>query len=90
VAEITAYRHGDRWAVAERGANSPVKEFPSREAAELAANQMSAGGSVEVREHDPTGLEHTEPQDAGEPDRSESTSGGVDASEGVRWQQPGL
>ena len=44
--DITVHRHGDRWAVAEAGAESPVKEFPTREAAELAAQQMAGGGAV--------------------------------------------
>jgi hypothetical protein len=31
MADITIFPHGDRWAVAERGAESPSKEFPSRD-----------------------------------------------------------
>jgi Uncharacterized protein conserved in bacteria (DUF2188) len=54
--DITVHRHGDRWAVAEAGAESPVKEFPTREAAELAARQMAGGGAVEIVEDDPTNL----------------------------------
>jgi hypothetical protein len=64
--DITVHRHGDRWAVAEAGAESPVKEFPTREAAELAARQMAAGGAVEVVEEDPTGLDQSSPENAGE------------------------
>ena len=44
--DTTVHRHGDRWAVREAGAESPVKEFPTREAAELAASQMAGGGTV--------------------------------------------
>ena len=91
--DITVHRHGDRWAVAEPGAESPVKEFPTREAAELAARQMAAGGSVEVVGEDPTGLDHPEPGDAGEPREPGGEAhevGGVGAPEGVRSRQPGL
>jgi len=89
--DVTVHRHGDRWAVAEAGAESPSKEFPTREAAEMAARQMAAGGSVEVREDDPTGLEHTEPDDAGEaPGGPPDETGGPGAAEGVRERQAGL
>jgi hypothetical protein len=90
--DITVHRHGDRWAVAEAGAESPVKEFPTREAAELAARQMAAGGAVEVTENDPTGLEHTAPAGAGEPptEPGDHEPGGVGAREGARSRQPGL
>jgi hypothetical protein len=54
--DITIQRHGDRWALSEPGAESPVKEFPTREAAELAARDLAAGGAVEVRDDDPSGL----------------------------------
>ena len=89
--DITVHRHGDRWAVAERGAESPVKEFPTREAAELAARQMAAGGAVEVRDADPTGLDHSEPADAWESTQHDQHEvGGVGAREGIRSRQPGL
>jgi hypothetical protein len=89
--DITVHRQGDRWAVAERGEESPSKEFPTREAAELAARQMAAGGAVEVLEEDPTGLEHPAPGDAGEPVAdAPGGAGGVGAQEGVRSRQPGL
>jgi hypothetical protein len=74
--DITVHRHGARWAVKERGAESPIKEFPTREAAELVARDMAAGGTVEVVDEDPTGLgdvpvEETPPSDhkisAGDP-----------------------
>jgi hypothetical protein len=54
--DITIHPHGDRWALREAGAESPTKEFDSREAAELAARDLAAGGTVDVREDDPTGL----------------------------------
>jgi len=89
--DITVHRHGDRWSVAEAGAESPAKEFPTREAAEMAARQMADGGTVDVREDDPTGLEHTEPGDAGEgPGGPPDQTGGPGAPEGVRERQAGL
>ena len=90
--DIRVHRHGDRWSVMERGAESPSKEFPTREAAEMAARQMAAGGSVEVVEDDPTGLEHSEPGDAGQPHEPGDARdvGGIGAPEGVRSRQPGL
>ena len=100
--DIRVHRHGDRWSVMEPGAESPSKEFPTREAAEMAARQLAAGGSVEVVEDDPTGLDRTEPGDAGEPghgagaagespeQRDARDVGGVGAPEGVRSRQPGL
>jgi hypothetical protein len=88
--DITVHRHGDRWAVAEPGAESPTKEFPTREAAELAARDLAAGGSVRVIE-DPTSLEHVEPSDAGAPAGGDAREpGGVGAQEGIRERQAGL
>lgn len=82
--DVTIHRHGDRWAVKERGAESPVKEFPSRAAAELAAQQIASGGAVEVVEEDPTGLE-------GEPVAEDHDTGErVDAPERPRSRQAGL
>jgi Uncharacterized protein conserved in bacteria (DUF2188) len=81
MADITVHRHGDRWAVREAGATSPVKEFPTREAAELAASQMARGGSIEVLEDDPTGLADTQDPDAGKPEHGtpgEAEPGGTD------------
>ena len=69
MADITVHRHGDRWAVKETGAESPIQEFPTREAAELAASQMAGGGAVEVVEDDPTGLSEVQDSGAGEPAR---------------------
>jgi hypothetical protein len=91
MADVTVHRHGDRWAVREAGAESPVKEFPTREAAELAARQMAGGGEVEVLEEDPTSLQHSEPRDAGEhePEGDQGVRG-PGATEGVREPQAGL
>ena len=84
--DITVQRHGDRWSVAEQGAASPAKEFPTREAAEMAARQMAGGGTVDVREVDPTGLANSQDPSAGEP-----THGGpADSGGGGSDQGPGL
>jgi hypothetical protein len=89
--EITVFPHGDRWAVAERGAPSPSKEFPSREAAELAARQIAAGGRVEVLDEDPTGLGRVEPGDAGREERAGTEPPQpADVPESTRSPQPGL
>jgi Uncharacterized protein conserved in bacteria (DUF2188) len=78
--DITVHRHGDRWAVLEAGAESPVKEFPTREAAELAARQMAGGGAVDVVEDDPT--------DLGPVEDPQATAG--DPAERSRQPQTGL
>jgi hypothetical protein len=90
--DVTVYRHGERWAVAEQGLESPRQEFPTREAAEMAARQLAGGGNVEVREDDPTGLEETTggvaPERVGEEDHA-----GVQPSElpeDSRAEQGGL
>jgi hypothetical protein len=54
--DIVVRRHGDRWALFEADAESATKEFETREAAEAAARDLAAGGSVEVREQDTSGL----------------------------------
>jgi Uncharacterized protein conserved in bacteria (DUF2188) len=80
MADITVHRHGDRWAIRETGAESPVKEFPTREAAELAATQMAGGGTVEVVEDDPTAL--AQDPDAGKPEHgtpAEAAPGGTES-----------
>ena len=90
MADMTVHRHGERWAVAERGADTPLEEFPTREAAELAARHLAAGGEVEVLEHDPTSLQH-EPTDAGEDvPRGQEPGTGLRPSEDVRSPQSGL
>ena len=87
---ITVFPHGDRWAVAERGAESPLQEFPTREAAELSAGQLADGGSVEVLEEDPTALEHAEPRDAGEPVHAATGGRRADSPPDAREPQAGL
>ena len=91
MADITVHRHGDRWAVKERGAHSAVKEFPTREAAELAARQMAGDGGVDVVDDDPTGLDAVLDHDAGEPEPAgdEKISAG-DPAERSRQPQTGL
>jgi hypothetical protein len=89
MADITVQRHGDRWAVLEAGAESPTKEFDTREAAESAARAL--GGTVEVREDDPTGLDRVQDPDAGEPVAEPPGSvNAVPAAERVRSVQTGL
>jgi Uncharacterized protein conserved in bacteria (DUF2188) len=87
--DVTVHRHADRWAVAVAGGESPAEEYPTREAAEMAARQLAAGGSVEVREDDPTGLDRTA---AGDTTRSEGgpESSGPGPAEGARERQAGL
>ena len=85
--DITVLRHGDRWAVLEAGAESPTKEFETREAAELAARGMAEGGAINVREDDPTGLD----QAPAEPAHAEAEGPrGVSAQERARSPQSGL
>lgn len=87
--DITVHPHGDRWAVLEAGAESPTKEFGTREAAELAARDLAGGGRVEVLDEDPSGL--AQDPDAGEPAvRQEPDIAAVDAKERARSVQTGL
>jgi hypothetical protein len=88
--DITVHPHGDRWAVAEAGAESPTKEFPTREAAELAARQMAQDGAVQVSEEDPTTLGAGHSEGAGEAAGGPALSQGVDAAERARARQGGL
>jgi hypothetical protein len=89
MADITVHPHGERWSVLEAGANSPIKEFGTREAAELAARGLAAGGTVEVLEEDPSGL--SQDPDAGEPvERGGPDINAVDAAESTRSLQTGL
>jgi hypothetical protein len=87
--DVTVSRHADRWSVAVRGQASPVEEHPTREAAEIAARQLAAGGTVEMLEDDPTGLDENA---AGDTTRREGApeSHGPGATEGVRDIQAGL
>jgi hypothetical protein len=88
--DITVFRHGDRWAVAEQGEASPSREFPSREAAEMAARQLAGDGTVDVREDDPSGLDEVAPIDAGEEARTPEPPQPAEVAENARSQQPGL
>ena len=89
--DITVHRHGDRWAVREPGAESPSEEYPSREAAEMAARQLAEGGRVEVVEDDPTGLADAQrPGDAEPVELGLQEVNAVDAAERARTTQPGL
>ena len=87
--DVTVSRHADRWSVAVRGQESPVEEHPTREAAEMAARQLAADGTVEVIEDDPTGLDENA---AGDTTRREDSPGsrGPGAPEGARDLQSGL
>jgi hypothetical protein len=88
--DITVHRHGDRWAVREAGAQSPLKEFPTREAAELAARQMAEGGTVNVADDDPTGLADVQDHGAGERELEEPEITAGDPAERSREPQTGL
>ena len=88
--DITVRRHGDRWAVKQVGAESPTKEFPTREAAELAARQMADGGKVSIAEDDPTGLADVQDHGAGEPELEDPKITAGDPAERSRQQQTGL
>jgi Uncharacterized protein conserved in bacteria (DUF2188) len=87
--DVTVSRHADRWSVAVRGQSSPTEEHPTREAAESAARQLAAGGSVEVREDDPTGLDQNAAGDTTRRERATDPHG-PGAAEGARDVQPGL
>jgi Uncharacterized protein conserved in bacteria (DUF2188) len=86
--DITVHRHGDRWAIREGGAESPVKEFPTREAAETAARQMAGGGAVRVGDEDPTGLDTVQDPEPVETGPDSITA--AEATERSRSPQSGL
>jgi hypothetical protein len=89
--DITVHRHGDRWAIREGGAESPVKEFPTREAAETAARQLAGGGAVRVEEADPSGLDAVQDPESGEPvETGPDTITATEATERSRSPQSGL
>ena len=87
--DVTVSRHADRWSVTLHGDDSPVEEHATREAAEMAARRLAAGGTVSVREDDATGLEENAAADT---TREEATPAprGVGAPEGARDPQAGL
>ena len=89
--DVTVHRHGDRWSVVEAGAESALEEHPTREAAELAARHLAAGGRVEVVEHDPTGLEVSgEPGGADRGAAPGESADGMRDHDHVRTEQGGL
>jgi hypothetical protein len=89
--DITVQRHGDRWAILEPDAESPTKEFETREAAELAARAMAGDGRVNVREEDPSSLDRAQDHGAGAPEGTPAGGPtGVSARERTRSNQAGL
>jgi hypothetical protein len=91
VTDVTVHPHGGRWAVAEAGAQSPTREYETREAAESAARELAAGGSVEVLDEDPTTL--SEPAAPGVAEEQDPPREQVDAlrdRERLRTEQGGL
>jgi hypothetical protein len=90
--DVTVHPHGDRWAVAEAGAASPLREFETRAAAESAARQLAAGGAVDVLEEDPTTLSGPGGGRGG-PDEQDAPRAPVDGlrdRERLRTEQGGL
>jgi hypothetical protein len=87
--DITVHRHGSRWAVREQGSESPIEEFPSREAAEMAARQRAGGGTVRVEEDDPTSLEAEDRAGGADPDHTPDVDG-LAKRERIRTEQGGL
>jgi hypothetical protein len=89
--DVTVHPHGDRWAVAESGAPSPLREFETREAAESAARQLAAGGAVQVVEDDPTSLSGATPPRRAEGEHTpREPVDGLRDREGIRTEQGGL
>ena len=89
--DVTVHPHGGRWAVAEAGAESPLQEYPTREAAESAARQLAAGGTVDVLDEDPTGLGDTTPPGGAEDDTFDRRPiDGMGEREHIRSEQGGL
>jgi hypothetical protein len=89
--DVTVHPHGDRWAVAESGASSPLQEFETREAAESAARRLADGGAVDVVEDDPTSL--SGPTQAGDGEADDAPREPVDGlrdRERIRTEQGGL
>ena len=89
--DVTVHPHGGRWAVVEAGAESPLQEFPTREAAESAARQLAGGGSVDVRDEDPSGLGDTAPPGGADADTVDRRPlDGLGDRERIRSEQGGL
>jgi Uncharacterized protein conserved in bacteria (DUF2188) len=90
--DVTVHPHGDRWAVREARANSPLEEFETRAAAESAAQRLAAGGRVEVLDEDPTGLaaaQRSGDADADDPPPRQPVDG-LRERERLRTEQGGL
>jgi hypothetical protein len=89
--DVTVHPHGDRWAVAEVGSESPLQEFPTREAAESAARQLADGGAVELRDTDPTSLTGDRERRDFEDEQAPGTrAAGPSPADKVREEQGGL
>ncbi|HET9423293.1 MAG TPA: DUF2188 domain-containing protein [Nocardioides sp.] len=89
--DVTVHPHGGRWAVVEAGAESPLQEFPTREAAESAARRLAEGGTVDVREEDPTGLGDTAPPGGADDETFDRRPlDGMGDREHIRSEQGGL
>jgi hypothetical protein len=89
--DVTVHPHGSRWAVAEAGAESPLEEFATREAAESAAHSLAAGGAVQVMEEDPTSLGDSRPPGGAEnPNVDRDPLDGLGDHEHIRSEQGGL
>jgi hypothetical protein len=89
--DVTVHPHGGRWAVAETGAESPLREFETRAAAESAARELAGGGAVQVLEEDPSTLsEPAAPEVAEEQGPPREQVDGLRDRERVRTEQGGL
>jgi Uncharacterized protein conserved in bacteria (DUF2188) len=89
--DVTVHPHGDRWAVAEAGSESPTQEYPTREAAESAARQLAAGGAVVVLDEDPTSLSgDRERRDFDSEHAPGAPAAGASPADKVREEQGGL
>jgi hypothetical protein len=89
--DVTVHPHGGRWAVAEAGAESPLEEHATREAAELAARHLADGGAVRVLEADPTTLDTSAPPGGARDDTFDRRPiDGMGEREHIRSEQGGL
>ena len=89
--DVTVHPHGGRWAVAEAGAESPLREYETRAAAESAARELADGGAVEVLEEDPSTLAAPAGPDVAEEDAPPREQlDGLRERERLRTEQGGL
>ncbi len=89
--DVTVHPHGGRWAVVEAGAESPLQEFPTREAAESSARHLAAGGTVQVLDEDPTTLDSSAPPGGAADDTFDRRPlDGMGDREHIRSEQGGL